>query len=117
MAVAPRAAAPLGGGRETLLAVIQPGEGGAAFEVNVGAAETIIGRSTDSGIMITDELASRQHAVVRFAANLGGYVFQDLSPTNPSIINGQEYRQPHLLRPGDSVVIGTTILTFRQGPS
>ena len=117
MVVAPGAAAPLGGGRETLIAVIQPGEGGAAFEVNVGAAETIIGRSADSGIMITDELASRQHAVVRFAADLGGYVFQDLSPTNPSIINGQEYRQPHLLRPGDSVVIGTTILTFRQGPS
>jgi hypothetical protein len=107
------AAVPHPTARQVLTAVIQPGEGGAAFEASLGPTETIIGRSADSTIMIADELASRRHAVVRYSAELGGYVFEDLSPTNPSIVNGQEYGGPHLLHPGDSVVIGTTILTFR----
>ena len=75
----------------------------------------VIGRAADSGIQIEDDLASRQHAIVRFEADMGGYVFRDLTPTNPSVINGQEYRAPHVLRPGDSILVGTTTLTFRQG--
>jgi len=97
--------------------VVQPAEGGPTREVNVGTGQVFIGRAEDSGIRLEDDLASRQHATVRFEADMGGYVFRDLTPTNPSVINGQEYRAPHVLRPGDSILVGTTILTFRQGSS
>jgi hypothetical protein len=95
--------------------VVQPAEGGPTWEVSLPSHETIIGRGAESDIQVDDELASRQHAAVRFQEDTGGYVYRDLSPTNPSIINDQEYRQPHLLCPGDTIVVGTTILVFRTG--
>jgi pSer/pThr/pTyr-binding forkhead associated (FHA) protein len=97
--------------------VVQPAEGAPVWEAVVPPGAVVIGRAADSGIRIEDDLVSRQHASVRFEADMGGYVFRDLTPTNPSIINGQEYRAPHVLRPGDSVLVGTTLLTFRQGSS
>ncbi len=102
--------------REVLAAwfVVQPAEGGATWELNLRTGEAVIGRSEDSDIRIEDELVSRQHAVVQYQEDGEGYVFRDLNPTNPSIINGEEYREPHVLRPGDSILIGTTMLTFRR---
>jgi len=97
--------------------VVQPAQPSVAWEASVGPGEAFIGRSANCAIQVDDELASRQHAVVRFEADMGGYVYRDLSPTNPSIINGEEFRQPHLLRPGDTILVGTTILTYRQGAS
>jgi hypothetical protein len=95
--------------------VVQPAEGRPTREVNLPSGETTIGRGTESDIRIDDELASRRHASVRFREDAGGYIYRDLSPTNPSIINDQEYRQPHLLRPGDTIVVGTTVLVFSIG--
>ena len=102
------------GGRRAASLIVQPGQGGPAHEVSLAAGEIVIGRARDSGIWIDDDLASRQHAVLRYQEDAGGYVFRDLSPTNPSEINGQAYRRPHLLQPGDTIMVGSTILTFRQ---
>jgi len=94
--------------------VMQPKEGGAAREVALKAGETTIGRATGNDIHVDDELASRRHAVVRYEEDRGGYVFHDLNPTNPSSINGQECTGPHRLRPGDTILVGDTLLTFDQ---
>jgi VWFA-related protein len=97
--------------------VVQPAGGGPTWEADLGPGEVVIGRAADSGVRIDDDLASRRHAIVRFDADMGSYVFRDLTPTNPTIINGEEYRGPHRLRGGDSIVVGTTVLTFHQGSS
>ena len=75
---------------------------------------TAIGRAPENDIRIDDELVSRQHAKIRYDVERGGYVLQDLSPTNPSQINGQEYSEAQLLRPGDRIQMGDSALTFQQ---
>jgi hypothetical protein len=76
------------------------------------AEGTFIGRQVGPGdIDIDDPLASRQHAEIKFEE--GEYVFYDLGPTNPSLLNGVEYQGPHRLREGDEVTIGNTTLVFR----
>lgn len=82
--------------------------------VSLGRGETIIGRAADCDICIDDELVSRRHALVAYQPHSDDYVFSDLNPTNPSIISGQAYREPHTLRAGDSILIGDTMLLFHR---
>ena len=87
-------------------------KGGEGRRWQLQAEETLIGREVGlEDLLIDDPLASRQHAKVKFEA--GAFVFYDLGSTNPSLINGVEYRGPHQLREGDEVTIGDTTLVFR----
>jgi len=93
--------------------VVSPPNGD-AWEAALLAGETTIGRATDSQIWLDDEMVSRQHAVVRLDPAGGQYVYRDLSPTNPSLIDGEEIRGPRILRPDDVLVLGSTTLAFHQ---
>ena len=89
-------------------------KGGEGRRWQLQAGETLIGREVGpEDLLIDDPLASRQHARVKFEA--GALVFYDLGSTNPSLINGVEYRGPHRLREGDEVTIGDTTLVFKTG--
>ena len=94
--------------------VLQPGEGRPSREAHLHPGETTIGRSAGNDIQVDDDLISRRHAVVQYDTEKSAYLLQDQSPTNQSIINGQEYSVPHLLRPGDEIRMGDTILIFHQ---
>jgi VWFA-related protein len=74
--------------------------------------ETTIGRSQQNQIIIEDPTASRQHAIVKVFEQR--YIYYDMSPDNPSIINGQELSGSHELQPGDQIQIGDIIFQFRQ---
>lgn len=90
--------------------LVEKGDEGRRWQLR--AEETLVGREVGpEGVLIDDPLASRQHAKIKFED--GAFVFYDLGPTNPSLINGVEYRGPHRLREGDEVTIGDTTLIFK----
>jgi len=72
-----------------------------------GAVE--IGRSAD--LSIDDPLASRAHA--RIDPAQGGAVVTDLGSTNGTFVNGQQLTGPTHVRPGDTILIGATLLLLR----
>ncbi len=71
----------------------------------------VIGRDPDvADFVIEDSTVSRQHA--RITKQPQGIFLQNLSQTNPVLINGQEHDERVLLQEGDSVQIGHTTFLF-----
>ena len=70
---------------------------------------TVIGRSRDCDVVVSDPNVSRRHAEVRHSED--GWAVVDLDSTNGVKVNGR--RVDHApLRPGDRIRIGVTELTF-----
>lgn len=69
-----------------------------------------IGRMESNDIVLADLLASRHHAVIRWAA--GGYEIEDLGSANGTVLDGQPIRGRAPLRPGQVIRIGGTDLHF-----
>lgn len=73
--------------------------------------EWTIGRDPDEcQLLIEDPSASRKHLVCRKTDE--GIILENLSETNPALINGEEATEPHLLKHGDSIQIGNGIYRF-----
>jgi hypothetical protein len=76
--------------------------------------ETYIGRDVNNDVVINDSEISRKHARVILQA--GGYVIEDLGSTNGSFVNGQRLMGPHMLKPGELVMLGENVgLVFEAG--
>ncbi|MDR2109048.1 MAG: FHA domain-containing protein [Coriobacteriales bacterium] len=74
--------------------------------------QVVLGRELDCGITVNDANASRQH--VRLEQNaLGSWKLVDLNSTNGTLLNGRPVSQA-VLRDGDQITIGTTVLEFQQ---
>jgi hypothetical protein len=78
--------------------------------VVVGPAGATIGRSRQCDVVLTDPNVSRQHAELRPRG--GSWVFSDLGATNGVVINGRRIDAPEVVRPGDRIELGTSVLTF-----
>ncbi|MDQ6745278.1 MAG: DUF3662 and FHA domain-containing protein [Actinomycetota bacterium] len=76
----------------------------------VGSAGVTIGRSRQSDIVLDDPNVSRQHAEIRPRG--GSWVLTDLGSTNGSSVNGRRIGGPEVLKPGDEVEIGTSVIRF-----
>lgn len=76
----------------------------------VGPAGVTMGRSRQCDVMVDDPNVSRAHAEIRPRG--GSWVITDLQSTNGSRLNGQRLEQPEVLKPGDEIELGTTVLTF-----
>jgi hypothetical protein len=76
----------------------------------VGPTGAMIGRSRQSDIVIDDPNVSRQHAEVRPRG--GAWVLTDLGSTNGSRLNGRKIASPEVVKPGDEIEIGTSVITF-----
>jgi len=84
---------------------------GKIFDLN--QAEMSIGRDISNDIVINDAEVSRKHA--RLIAQTGGYVLEDTGSTNGTFVNGQRLMGPHLLRPGELLLLGENVsLTYEQ---
>jgi pSer/pThr/pTyr-binding forkhead associated (FHA) protein len=84
---------------------------GKTFELSEG--EATIGRDITNAIVINDAEVSRRHA--RLSPQAGGYVLEDLGSTNGTFVNGQRLMGPHLLRPGELVLLGENVsLAYEQ---
>jgi hypothetical protein len=69
--------------------------------------ELSLGRDISNDIVINDAEISRHHAQLYMQA--GGFVLEDNGSTNGTFVNGQRLMGPHLLRPGEMVLLGENI--------
>jgi Protein of unknown function (DUF3662)/FHA domain len=76
----------------------------------VGPAGATMGRSRQCDVMVDDANVSRTHAEVRPRG--GSWVLRDLGSTNGSRLNGRRLEGPEVLKPGDEIELGTTVLKF-----
>jgi hypothetical protein len=76
----------------------------------VGPAGATMGRSRQCDVMVDDPNVSREHAEIRPRG--GSWVLTDLNSTNGSRLNGRRLDHSEVLKPGDEIELGTTVLTF-----
>jgi pSer/pThr/pTyr-binding forkhead associated (FHA) protein len=67
----------------------------------------IIGRDVINDIVIGDIEISRRHA--RLTLQAGSYVLEDLGSTNGTYADGQRLMGPHVLRPGELIMLGENV--------
>ena len=72
--------------------------------------ETTLGRVTGD-IILEDESVSRKHARIVFAKRT--YTVENLSQTNPVIVNSQRIESSKELSDGDEIICGTVKLQFK----
>jgi hypothetical protein len=76
----------------------------------VGPAGATLGRSRQCDVMLDDPNVSRTHAEVRPRG--GSWVITDLGSTNGSRLNGSRLDGSEVLKPGDEIEIGTSLIRF-----
>jgi hypothetical protein len=69
--------------------------------------ELSLGRDISNEIVINDAEVSRHHA--RIYRQAGGFVLEDTGSTNGTFVNGQRLMGPHMLRPGEMILLGENI--------
>lgn len=76
-----------------------------------------IGRGADNDVSLPEQGVSRHHA--RLERCPQGWLLTDLGSTNGTYVNGQRMREheAYLLRPGDGVSIGGSLLLVQQAES
>jgi predicted component of type VI protein secretion system len=85
---------------------------GKVFDV-IGPNVTI-GRDLNAEIVINIPEVSRRHA--RFRLESGVYLLEDLGSTNGTFVNGRRLTAPHLMRSGDTIMLGEAVtLNFAGG--
>jgi predicted component of type VI protein secretion system len=92
-----------------------PRRGSAVLRVNgrtqlLSAGGGVIGRSRDCDVTVDDPNISRHHAEVRPSG--GSWIVRDLGSTNGVKVNGRRIQGAQSLKPGDTVELGTSRLTF-----
>jgi pSer/pThr/pTyr-binding forkhead associated (FHA) protein len=76
----------------------------------IGPAGATMGRSRQCDVMVDDPNVSREHAEIRPRG--GSWVLTDLNSTNGSRLNGRRLERSEVLKPGDEIELGTTVLKF-----
>lgn len=76
----------------------------------VGPGGVTLGRSRQCDVVLDDPNVSRQHAEIRPRG--GSWVLTDLGSTNGSRINGRPVERPEVVRAGDEIELGATVLRF-----
>jgi len=76
----------------------------------ITADRLMIGREEACNIIIQDPEVSRRHC--ELAWKEGDFVLQDLGSTNGTFVNGVQITAPVVLKPGDSVGIGQTMMVL-----
>ncbi|HEY2320542.1 MAG TPA: DUF3662 and FHA domain-containing protein [Solirubrobacteraceae bacterium] len=76
----------------------------------VGSGGATLGRSRQCDVTVDDPNVSRTHAEVRPRG--GSWVLSDLGSTNGSRLNGRRVEGAEVLKPGDEIELGTTVVRF-----
>lgn len=74
----------------------------------------LIGRGKESDLVLLEHGVSRQHARIEHSPQ--GWLLIDLGSTNGTSVNRQKIQaqEPYVLKPGDRISIGSSILTVEQ---
>jgi Protein of unknown function (DUF3662)/Inner membrane component of T3SS, cytoplasmic domain len=78
--------------------------------VVIGPGGATVGRGRQADVVLNDPNVSRQHAEIRPRG--GSWVLTDLGSTNGSQLNGRRVDGSEVLRPGDEIEVGASVLTF-----
>jgi hypothetical protein len=78
--------------------------------VVVGPQGATIGRGRQADVVLNDPNVSRKHAEIRPRG--GSWVITDLESTNGSQLNGRRIDGTEVLRSGDEVELGESVMTF-----
>lgn len=76
----------------------------------VGPSGAVLGRSRECEVVIGDPNVSRRHAELRPQGD--AWVIGDLGSTNGTRVNGHRIREVEVLRSGDEIEAGSSLLTF-----
>ncbi len=76
--------------------------------IPLAEAPVTIGRQADNIIVLADSQASRHHATIFSQA--GTFIVQDMGSRNGTYVNEQRITTAHILRHGDQLRVGNTIL-------
>ena len=90
--------------RETVLLLVD------GKRLVVGPSGATIGRSRQCDVVLSDANVSRQHAELRPRG--GSWVLSDLGATNGVVLNGRRIEAVEVVKPGDRIELGTSLLTF-----
>jgi pSer/pThr/pTyr-binding forkhead associated (FHA) protein len=78
--------------------------------------ETVIGRDPGCSFQLTDERISRRHIRIIVDHNenapTGRHVLIDLGSANGTVVNGAKVAGPVLLKDGDQIDLGATVLRY-----
>jgi hypothetical protein len=80
----------------------------AGTRVTLDARPILIGRADDSTLVLDDDYASTRHA--RIAMQGDEWYVEDLGSTNGTYVNGMRLAAPVVLRPGDHLQVGSTVM-------
>jgi hypothetical protein len=84
-----------------------------AGTVFVLGERAMIGRDGQNQIVIQDPYVSSRHALLWRKGD--NYYLQDLSSTNGVFLNGERIGGPVVLKPGDVIGLGGTVLVVERG--
>ena len=89
------------------------GESGEPTErIAITREPIVIGRLSNSDVVLSDSNVSRRHAELRRDGD--GWMLVDLGSTNGTLVNGKVTRE-HRLSDGDRLTIGTSEMAFKIG--
>jgi hypothetical protein len=93
--------------------VIEQGER-AGQVVALAQPTLLIGRGQDSDLVLLEADVSREHARLQHGSQ--GWTLVDLGTTNGTFVNGRRLppEDPYLLRPGDRITIGSSVLAVQE---
>ncbi len=77
-----------------------------SIPISLKGTRWLIGRHPSSDIHLSDPLVSRRHALLYLDEDR--LVLEDLSPRNPTKVNGKEIQGAVVLVPGDVLLVGDT---------
>ena len=78
-------------------------------QYRIEEAEQKLGRAPQCDIIVEDERASQQHAIIIYSGH--GHEIQDLNSTNGTYVNNHRIERA-LLRDGDLIQLGETIFEY-----
>ena len=91
------------------LFVVISDSSGTEIKHQIKTSECILGRGEDSDIIINDPEVSRKHSAIDIYENK--FVIRDLESTNGTYLNDTRIKED-LLKEGDRIRIGNTLITF-----
>ena len=83
----------------------------AGTRVPLGGEPIVMGRASDSTLILTDDYASNRHAILTF--DNGDWVVEDLGSTNGTFLGNTKITGPTPVPPGVPIVIGQTSMELR----
>ncbi|HJS28388.1 MAG TPA: FHA domain-containing protein [Anaerolineales bacterium] len=76
--------------------------------ISLEKSEIFMGRDINNDIVISDSEVSRKHARLVLVST-GEYQLEDLGSTNGTYIDGQRITGPHLMYPGETIMLGDNV--------